>query len=198
MPGLIIRGILYLLAALFLGELFASEIELARGWRPFTEYGYVQVVHSVLLCTGSILLFLKAWRDERYRQLAISMGLFFVVLSIRENDQPLELFLPHGAWKYIALPFVIALLAHLWNQRYAIREQLLDWSRTFSYGVMLSGMFVLVFARLFGRQEIWAQLMGENYQRVIKNAAEEGAELLALGLILIAIIEFFFSRRSPQ
>ena len=198
MPGLIIRGILYVAAALFLGVMINLEPELARSWRPFTEYGYVQVAQSVSLCTGSLLLFLKAWREESYRQLAISMGLFFLVLFIRENDQPLELFLPHGAWKYIATPFVIALLVYLWKQRDRVREQLLDWSRDFSYGVMLSGMFVLVFARLFGRKDLWLQLMGDNFQRVIKNAAEEGVELLALGLIFIAIIEFFFSRRSPQ
>lgn len=196
MPGLIIRGLVYLLAAIALGLLFVTEPELARTWRPYTEYGYVQVAQSVLLAAGSLLLFLKAWRDITYRQLALCMGLFFLVLFIRENDQPLELFLPHGAWKYVALPVILALLASLWKFRTAIIEQLLEWSRSFSYGVMLSGFVVLVFARLFGRRELWLALMGDNFQRVVKNAAEEGVELLALGLIFIAIVEFFFTRRN--
>lgn len=195
MPGLITRGILYLLAAIFLGELVCRELDLVGPSRAFTEYGNVQIAQSVFLFAGSLLLFLKSWRDEGCRQLALSMGLFFAVLFIRENDQPLELFLPDGAWKYVAAPFGIALFAYLWKQREAVRRQLTHWSRSFGFGVMVSGFVVLVFSRLIGRKELWMQLMSEHFHRSVKNAAEESVELVALALILIAIVEFFFSRQ---
>jgi hypothetical protein len=36
--------------------------------------------------------------------------------------------------------------------------------------------------------------MGDDYFRIVKNAAEESVEVLALGLILISIVEFFVAK----
>lgn len=198
MPGFIIRGFLYFISALLLGLLFYLEPTLAKTWRPYTEYGYVQITQSILLFSCVLLLGLKAWRDVDYRQLSLCMGTFFLILLIRENDQPLELFLPHGAWKYFALVPLVALIACMWRRWAVVKDQLLDWSRSFSYGVMLAALTVLVFARIFASKHIWMRVMGEDYRRYMKNAAEEGVELLALGLILVAVVEFVISRRPVR
>ena len=198
MSVFLLRGFFYFLAAVGLGLLFTNEPHLARDWRPFTEYGYVQIKQAALLLAASLLLFVKARLDNTLRQLAVSLALFILILFIRENDQPIELVLPHGSWKYVALPVVIMLLAYLWKNFGQVREQLLEWSRSFSYGVMLTGFTVLVFARFFGHGELWEHLMGDQFISKVKYAAEEGVELLALGLIFVAAVEFLLYHRSER
>ena len=194
MLGVLTRGLIYLLAAIFLGELIRWELVLAKNQSSFTEYGYVQLAQSFFLLAATTLLFLHAYRAERYRQLSVCMALFFLGLLIRENDQPLELFLPHGAWKYIVVVPIVVLVFYFWKNHKQVGRQLVTYSHTMSFGILLSGFVALMFSRLFGRKHFWQQLMGEDYFRTVKNAAEESVEVLALGLILISIVEFFVAR----
>jgi len=194
MVGVLTRGFIYLLAAIFLGEMIRWELVLAKDQSHFTEYGYVQLAQSILLLAATTLLFLHAYRAERYRKLSVCMALFFLGLLIRENDQPLELFLPHGAWKYIVVIPIAVLVFYFWKNYKQVGKQLATYSHTMSFGILLSGFVALVFSRLFGRKHFWQQLMGEDYFRTVKNAAEESVEVLALGLILISIVEFFVAR----
>ena len=194
MQVVLIRSAAYFLMAVFLGELIRLELGSDESVRRFTEYGYVQWVQSVILIACSVLLFLKARVSVFYRHLYVCMAFFFLALLVRENDQPLELFLPHGSWKYIVVFPVAALAMYFAKHRRLVLEQLVVYSRTLSFGVMLSGFMVLVFSRLFGRKRFWQELMGDEYFRMVKNVAEEGVEVLALGLILIAVVELFISR----
>jgi len=194
MLGVLTRGLIYLLAAIFLGEMILWELALVKDQDVFTEYGYVQLAQSCFLLASTTLLFLHAYRAERYRQLSVCMALFFLSLLIRENDQPLELFLPHGAWKYIVVIPIAAFAFYFWKNHKHVGRQLVTYSHTMSFGMLLSGFVVLTFSRLFGRKHFWQQLMGEDFLRTVKNAAEEGVEFLALGLILISIVEFFVAR----
>ena len=198
MFSVLLRGFIYLLAAIFLGELVHSELALDNDRKPFTESGYVQLIQSFFLLIVTVLLFLNAYRAERYEHLSVCMGLFFVGLLIRENDQPLELFLPHGSWKFIVLIPLVAFIAYFWKYRKQVTDQLIAYSNTPSFGILLSGFVTLVFSRLFGRNIFWHELMGDNYLRAVKNAAEESVELLGLGLILIAIVEFFYARKPTN
>jgi len=197
MLGVLTRGLIYLLAAIFLGEMIRWELVLAEDYRPFSEYGYVQLAQSCFLLAATALLFLHAYRAERYRQLSVCMALFFLGLLIRENDRPLELFLPHGAWKYIVVIPITVLVFYFWKNHKHVGRQLVTYSHTMSFGILLSGFVALTFSRLFGRKHFWLQLTEEYNFRTVKNAAEESVEVLALGLILISIVEFFIAR-SPN
>lgn len=197
MTGLLLRGAFYVMGALLLGQITAWELVHGQ-FGAFTEFGYVQLQQSFFLAAGAALLLFGTRANMPYRQLAICTAWCLIALLVRENDQPLELFLPHGSWKFIVLFPVTILAAYFWKNRAAVHEQLLDWSRSLSFGVMISGLFVLVFARLFGRSSFWQALMGDDYLRVVKNAAEEGVEMLALGLMFIAVVEFVIAaRRAP-
>jgi hypothetical protein len=156
----------------------------------YSEFGYVERVQSALLLTSTIILIFSARAATSLRQLAVCMALVFCIMLIRENDQVLELVFPHGIWKYFAaIPALIGIVYFRKNRK-AITSQLIVYSHTASFGVMLSGFAVLVFSRLFGRTSYWQSVMGEEYMRVVKNAAEEGVELLGLTLILLAVIQF--------
>ena len=69
MFSVLLRGFIYLLAAIFLGELVQSELSLASDRKPFTESGYVQLIQSFFLLIVIVLLFLNAYRAERYEHL---------------------------------------------------------------------------------------------------------------------------------
>jgi hypothetical protein len=61
------------------------------------------------------------------------------MLLIRENDQVLELFLPHGAWKWFALPLAIVLLWKCLRQRDTLIAQAQRLSASPPFGVYLAG-----------------------------------------------------------
>ena len=198
MTNVLIRGFVYLLLAIFLAELMRWELLQAAGAKPFTEYGYVQWAQSCFLLLATLSLAVNALRDTGYRQLSICMGLFFLMLLIRENDQPLELFLPHGAWKFFVIFPALALVYFFLKNRQQVTEQLVAYTHTSSFGLMIGGFVALMFSRLFGRLSFWRLLMGEDFSRGVKNAAEEGIELLALGLILAAAVELMIQRPRRQ
>ena len=64
--------------------------------------------------------------------------------------------------------------------------------------VALAGLLVLVYSRIFGMQDLWRGIMLENYDNSVKNAAEEGVEVLGHMLILIAAIEYAIRRYSDR
>jgi hypothetical protein len=105
MTGMIARIVLYMLWAAAAVQLALIEVRYVTGQDPFSEFGYVESIQSLLLAAGMILLFWMARTQPQRAQLALCGALAMLILLIRENDQPLELFLPHGAWKWIALPF---------------------------------------------------------------------------------------------
>jgi hypothetical protein len=198
MPAIVLRGIIYLLIAIALGEGIRLEFELAADWRPFTEFGYLEMAQSLILFACTLVFAVQALRGTVYRELATCMSLFFLVLLFRENDQPLELILPHGSWKYFAAIPLIALLVYAWKNRRPLTVQAREYSRSFAFGVMLSGMLVLAFSRWFGRTSFWEQLMGDSYVRKVKMVAEEGIEFLALGMVLVAVGEFMLLCRTAK
>ncbi|CAH0492334.1 unnamed protein product [Peronospora farinosa] len=65
-----------------------------------------------------------------------------------------------------------------------------------SWPVMASGfLVVLVFSRLFGIHALWQHLMLGDYNRVVKNMAEEGTELLGYGLCWLASVRYLWQTR---
>ena len=112
------------------------------------------------------------------------------ILLIRENDYWLEQFLPHGAWKWFAIPVAIALLWQCIRHWNVLEPQIHRFSATPAFGVYLAAGSALVFSRLFGSQLFWKPLMKEQYFWLVKPAAQESLELFALGLFLAATLEW--------
>ena len=203
MSGIILRLVIYILLVALVAEVLRWEIlYIEPGWQ-YSEFGYTEFTQSALLLVSSILLAINARKSEEFRQLSVCMALAFLVLLIRENDQVFELVLMHGIWKYFAMIPLLFGAVYFWKHRTAVSEQAVRFSHTSGFGVMLSGFAVLVFSRLFGRSAYWEIVMGDGYMRIVKNAAEEGVELLGLTLMLVAVIEFVFygaarGRRLPS
>jgi len=191
------RLIVYVLLALAVVQLILFDIRSNGGAEgAFSEFGPVQITQSVLLALGALAtIFAGRGGGTRFPLLANCLALVFTMLFIRENDQVLELWLPHGVWKWPALVLALALLVYLARHWSAALAQLKALSETFCYGVFLLAFTTLVFSRLFGSGSFWELLMQERYWRPVKNAVEEGTELLALTLLTAAAVEFFLLQR---
>jgi hypothetical protein len=66
--------------------------------------------------------------------------------------------------------------------------------------LIIGGFILLIpFAQLIGHEALWLSILGDNYQRVVKVAAEEFVELGAYGMITIGTLEFLYAwSRLPR
>lgn len=196
MAALLFRLAAYLVLTAAVAHAIYLEATSLDPLRMFSEWGYTEPLQSLMLLAGMVLLVIKQRLAPGVRALATCLALVLVVLLIRENDQLLELWLPHGVWKYPAALVVAALAVVAWRSRGLLPAQLLSFSREAAFGLMLAGFLTLVFSRLLGRTGLWQAVMGEAYLRPVKNAAEEGVELFALTLLVVAAAEWLFGSRT--
>jgi hypothetical protein len=148
-----------------------------------TELG--QEALLVLIIAG----FFIASRFKTFKYIGLFAALFFLTHLIRERDATLDAVFD-GLWQLLAFPVAgIAVFILFKNWKKAMAEFKLLYN-DYSFGVLFIGFLVLhVFSRLFGKGKNWEALMGVDYERVVKDAAEESIELLAYGIILIGTIE---------
>ena len=198
MGATFVRVFLYMLLAAAAAQMALIEVRYVTWRNPFHELGFVEIAQSILLAASTILLFWMARTRRHQAQLALCAALAMAILLIRENDQTLELFLPHGAWKWLALPVAGALVWQWIRHRHALKTQLQSFTSAMPFGVYMAGGSALLFSRLFGNKVFWEAVMSERYFRAVKNAAQEGIELFALGLFFAATVEWVvWSRRKP-
>ncbi|MEM1413237.1 MAG: hypothetical protein AAGH19_12850 [Pseudomonadota bacterium] len=191
-----IRGIVYALLAAALAQISMLEALRFPPDQRFSEFGFIEFTQSAILAFTVAVLVIADWRSKVAEPLLRCMALAFAILLIRENDQVLELWLPHGIWKWPAGLVFVAMLAVFWRNRQAVFEQLDVLAKTPAMGVLFTGFATLVFSRLFGRTDFWMAVMEDRYWRPVKNAAEEGLELFALGLLAAGVVEWLLARRK--
>lgn len=196
MVVLAIRFALWVILTACVAQVIQLEATTLSAERMFSEWGYVETLQSLVLFSTICLLLLKRHRDVEVRALASLMALAFAILLVRENDQVLELWLPHGIWKYPAALLAAWLGWLAWRGRDQWPAQLRRFATTPAFGMLTTGFLCLGFSRLLGRGSMWQAVMGDAYLRQVKNAVEEGVELFALSLMMMAIIEWLLPRRD--
>lgn len=196
MSAIWIRVVAYAVLATVVAQVALFEARHFTGPDQFSELGYVELAQTGLLGISVALAAVGAWRSDTPAPLLTCLALGFAILFVRENDQVLELWLPHGIWKWPALALLIALGAVFLRHRSLIFEQLRTLADLPAFGVFLAGFATLVFSRLFGRSDFWQAVMEERYWRPVKNAAEEGTELFALALLAAGTVELLAAWRK--
>jgi predicted membrane protein len=191
-----IRGLAYIVLAFVIAQVVLLEAQHFPPYERFSEFGYTELSQSGVLAVTALLLVVAALRSPEPAPLLWCLALGFAVLLVRENDQVLELFLPHGIWKYPAAVLALIAAVVFFRHRRAVLDELVELAGTMAFGVLLAGFTTLVFSRLFGRGKFWEAVMEERYWRPVKNAAEEGLELFALALLAAGIVELLLARRN--
>ncbi len=158
--------------------------------RPlFLERSWLEMKQSALLLLAQISLVMHfVLRREKSGVLAVMIALVLLCFQIRELDYWLDRYVFDGAWQTLVTITVLGLFAFWWKWRGAFAEQLDSFQRHSAFGMLLAGVLTIAFSRMFGVGDFWELVMGDQYMRSVKNAAEEGTETFAYVLILCATL----------
>jgi len=185
------RAIFYMLLLACVGLLPLLDIVTKPFDREilFTEYSFVQLAQSLALVMGIVAAGLLFYRKV-LPQLSFLIVVLLTCALVREADAFLDQ-LVDGLWQAMVTLILVGAVFHLFAQRKALNTQIEWLSGHFSLGLMMSGFVIVAgFARYFGQGALWQKIMGEQYNRSVKNFAEESIELLGYVLLTIGVIEF--------
>ncbi len=173
--------------------LVAKVIELDMIQQSVKENSFTERMQESFLLLTTILLGYIAYKFLKFKAFAIMFGAFTLVSLIREMDAFLENNLFDKAWQVLALAVLLPSLFFLYKNAKKFYNNLQELSNSLSFGLILISMLILhVFSRLYGRKVIWKALMGKDkFIRAVKDASEEGIELLAYSILFIGVIELY-------
>lgn len=159
------------------------------------EWSFTEISQELMLFACALLFWFAPARQADKGLNVLASGVFLCLL-MRELD---GLFDPisHSFWCIPVL--VIALGSCLRALRPAIRQrtlsQLLSFAQSPTFAALSTGFAVLVFSRVFGMGSFWHLVLSDGYGRIAKTAAEEGLELLAYSLWLLAASDYHLQCR---
>lgn len=177
--------------ALVSGLLFVDVALLKDG---ISEISFVEITQELFLLASAVLFFRQARRRKELRAGLILVGGFVLCMFIRELDAFFDL-LAHGSWFWFAIAVAAGCIIYALIHPTAALRGLADVVNYRGYAMMLAGFVcVLVFSRLFGMHVLWRDLLDQGYVRTVKNAVEEGTELLGYSLILLSTLGYVYRR----
>lgn len=195
----LVRHLAYSAASLLLLEGIV-RFAIADGIAEFgREQGPLEYLH-IGLQAGSVALFALAAAREGFGSRVFALAAYAAALGVvREADAYLDHALFRGAYKIPAAILGGLALRDAWRHRRVVAGELAAWVQTPSFLLAALGAFVVLgFAQIAGQKELWQALMGDGYQRGVKDAAEELLELLGYLLIFFSAVEtYWLSSGSP-
>ena len=172
--------------------------------KPTSELSPVELLQNAILifCAGAFVF--VARQDRLRRPMAVSLATLMLACLIRELDFFLDIYVIDNLWQVLCGLIVSGVVVYGVRNRERFQQ---GWRRSWpSAGIALimGGYIILIpVAQLIGHEELWVGILDENYQRVVKVAAEEFVELAGYALIAVGTIEFLYAwsrlpRRRPR
>ncbi|MFA8434790.1 MAG: hypothetical protein ACEPOZ_09775 [Marinifilaceae bacterium] len=191
----IFRVFLYALPIAFAAQIIFLDASRSVDTYKFTEASYTEWMQAVCLLLTSLLFLWTGWLESNRRAFAFLMSGGALMAAIREFDWWFDA-IYHGAWLPFAMVVLLIVLWGIFKNRSQFAVNLDEFFKTRASGAFLTGFLtVFVFSRLFGRKIVWRALFEveklEPLQRGVKNASEEGVELLGYVLLLISGVEYW-------
>ncbi|MBI9020572.1 MAG: hypothetical protein JEZ10_04880 [Verrucomicrobia bacterium] len=202
LAGLAVRVSLYaiLLGAIAYGMLWGA---VKYGPSFYDEIGPVEVLETVFALAATLAFLFAGRVDQNRAPCAIVLATFLFCAVIRESDYFLDVLVCRHAWKMMVALTLVLFAVYARSNLKAAGASLMSFVSQPSFGILLSGLLVLVvFSRLFGYGSFWKELIEGNYYRVVKTIVEEGVELMGYFLILVSSFEYLhdavIGRRYPE
>lgn len=161
----------------------------------FGEDSYTEWTQEIFILLCSILFFTIGRYDRTITGFTGMLSGMALMAFIREFNNYFHTWFK-GAWQVLVLIALIITIIYVYRNRETLIKPFYDYLKLPAFGVTLSGFITLmVFSRLFGRGTMWRNILevddlGEGPFRWVKNAAEEGTELLGYTLIFIGTLEY--------
>lgn len=192
---LCLRGLAYLL---LIGTLLQGVLVEAQwlGDARFSESGFTELAQSALLAIAIALVVATRRLDHRLPHVTLLLFGLLGASLIREQDAWLDAYVFDGAWQMLVTLLVVPILFVVIRDRRAFAAELERYAATFSGGLFAAGFLATyAFSRLYGRGEMWQAILGEQYLRIVKDAAEEVTELFGYSLLMLAMLELWLMVR---
>ena len=165
-----------------------------------SEFSLVEMLQNGLLLVCIAIFAWIASRDRLRRPMALGFCALFAVCLIRELDFFLDFYVVDNLWQVLCVIILAVTFVYLWrHQERFLHGVHRSWPSTGLAIILVAFILLVPFAQLMGRDPLWQEIMGDNYVRVVKIAAEEFIELGAYVLLTIGASEFLYSwGRLPQ
>lgn len=189
-----IKFISYALILFFVAQIIATDAQL----QSFKENSNTEHAQDILLLISTILCLYIGYHYSKIKSLTYTLATLLFISFIREMDAFFDAVLFHGAWFYIALATLVIYFATMFKNLKTIPSELALIVNQSAAGLVTIGLLIIhVFSRLYGRKKMWKALMGEDkFIRIVKDASEEGLELLGYSIIFIGVIELLLYARK--
>ena len=173
--------------------IFLDSITLTHTGK-FGEHSYTEWTQEIFLMLSAILYFSLGRYDRSITGFTGMMAGMSLMAFIREFNNYFHTWFK-GAWQLFVLIALILTIIYVYHNRSTFVKAFYDFLKLPAFGVILSGFITLmVFSRLFGRGTMWRNILEvqelEGPTRWVKNAAEEGTELLGYSLMFIGALEY--------
>jgi len=161
------------------------------------ESGPVEYVQQ-LLCATAVLLFARSAVRRPELADALVIAAYGAALGVvRESDALLDHIAYKGAYKVPAALLGTLALRRIWQSRERLTMQLRLFAAQPSFVITAVGVLVvLVYAQIVGQKSVWMTVMGADYMRPVKDAAEELEELLGYILVCVGALDTYLTVRK--
>lgn len=156
-----------------------------------SHFGFSEFMQNLMLSLSVVFTLFARAKWPVLRNGCLLLALFLLASLARQNHLRFEdLVGTKAIWKAIVALLAVYAVYTLVRHWKAFLLELNIYANSFSFGLLMAGvMTTYVFSRLFGRQVLWIDVMGEHYIRVVKNLAEETTESIGYMLICMGALE---------
>ena len=165
-----------------------------------SEFSPVEILQNLLLigCAG-VFIWIAA-RDRLRRPMAVAFAATFIFSLVRELDFFLDFYVIDNLWQVLdalILSVAVVYVGRNWDRFVQ------GWRRSWpsaGLALIIGGFILLIpYAQLVGHEPLWRELMGDDFQRIVKVITEEFIELGAYGIMAIGSAEFLYAwSRLPR
>ena len=190
-------GYLLLGAAIFQGVVVAAEAGYAAAMGM--DDGPIEFAQLALCLAAAAVLFAAGGRHPEHAVLLRIWGVLGIFAAGRELDYLSERLIAEHAYMVITGPALASagyLLATRWQE---VSRSVPELAGRSGVALLFAGFFIVViYSQLIGQKELWQAVMGEGWQRPVKDMVEETSELLGYVLILLGSIELYVGAGSSN
>ncbi len=190
-----VRVIFYSLFLVLASYMVYLDSMILRETGKFMEDSFTEWTQEIILLLAAVMYFISGRIDRKTTGFTGMMSGMCVIALIREYNNYFHSWF-RGAWQMWVIVALIIFGVYIYKNRKTFTAPFREFLKHPSFGVNLSAFVtIVVFSRLFGRKVIWENILEVDVlvdqYRWVKNAAEEGTELMGYALLFIAAVEYF-------
>lgn len=162
-----------------------------------SEFSPVEIIQAIILGMCFLTMGWVAKYCPSQRPIAFPCGGLALAFLIREQDYFLDRFVVDNLWQVLIVIIGALVIAYTFRQRRRLQIALGRIWPSPGLTLWFAGAVILfAFVRFVGHEPLWASILGDTYQRIIKLAVEEFIELMGYFLWMIGSIEYAFQARA--